>query len=1859
MANPQFVDDAEAPPRAKGVPEFVDDAESPAPKPRNPFQPSLGGQHVVPDIMRQNQPAKPQPKQKPTPFDLNQGADLGAPEVKPPASAYAKEGDARDLLRAPVSAAQSIIHGTAETVGNAGKIMARVSKDHPEFARLVSHSFPGLALGTTAAEKVVPLKEMSEDVVNYNRKWRQQEDDILKSKLGVSKDTPLGQGASALGDIGSGVLKATALGPAALPYFAAEGGIDKTAQALDENKPLGKALAAGGVSTLTAATLMHLSGGNGEKAYDSLVKMALAKVANGTKMGLGFGAADLAVDKYILDKDMRPEEVGSSLLNSVKTMLGYELAGFIPEAKLAVRGKRIASEYASPEDAHADIAPKLADVYAKGNKSLVNDLFTRMQAVAYAEKANTPFTGKKAVTGAENVKDALKVVDAAKTPKQEVQDALQEQGPATTVPREGSEGGNLPEGREGMGQGQQGEETPRKEETSQKEEKVAKTPVKIVDQTSYKGVRQGSLMGPDDEMMVAKDAKGNDIGKLWVTKKPDGFEVRKVEVDPKNRRQGVAEQLYVEAHSRYGPYRGSTDQTPDGKAMNARLRETHPEIFEQAEKELIDLDSLKKRGGTYMVPPEKMTLDPDRLQFRDTKEPDPTLAKKSGDYLGWVDEDGKLVVVDGHHSLPGAIEAGKDIPVKVIEAKDSQTARAIGALKNIAEGDASGRDAKRLFKETGITPEEVKAAGITIEPPKMAAKDEVPLPKGPLYRPLDDAERKDVLARVKDALPKPAKEATQALEGEEKEPGGKFKANQKVAYTEQGKAKVGTVKREIAPGVYEVETSTGTTRKLIERAIHAANEAPKGIKEELAKEPDNVTKPKPKVDQETTSKRKELVKAIEKDPMVRTKMYRINGILNGDVDPTEEQIKAAQKQARREMIRTTADLFGGQQAYEKLMAKLGLEPDATIGEIADFVRGKIGKMGSSSKETALKIYSKFDGFGKKASSEIANVLHEADAPDFIQHPGKMLEDANRRIRGLVAPSTVSKDTFRMNDIMREHQARRAVGISEIGNSIHKALSRLDSLGRKMQDLVTDAVEDPNKLARIKDPELRKFAETIGIVTDGLWTEIKNRGGEEGYIQNYLHMAYKNPESAKTRISEHVASLHGNLGYMMTRRGPKTHALARELGLEFQENNPARILLADAANKLKFVFAHDAIQDAVNEGLIFEDKPKVGGYVELDPRVLRAYVGKGNFYHLSDKAVKDLTGSEKKPVKGDGGTHFYADPDVARIITNALQPGFQGNPFYELPKFLNNTMNQVELGLSPFHALVISNEIGASMAGIGFRDIAHGNIIKGIKNITTGLTPVLAQAQVYRQGTALRDMLDNNKPIPEELGGEKFREYFLAAGGRTKQSAEYVNNTIDQMRQSWGKLRDRDVSSAMKTYLGVKTIKDVPFAAIEAAMKPIMEHYVPAAKLGIFHAMYMQERPYIPDNAKAADIARNAARNWDQVENTMGQLTYENLAWNSRFKQIMMLGLRSVGWKLGSKRAIYGAAVDLAKAVPMTAKEISRGLHLTKPTEAQLAKEVEEAQARGDFAPHAQFTQRLGWALGQAAITVSTATALGTVNWLYHGRKKEDVPGQAGAKDFIYPRMGDSSDANANRINTPSYVKEAYDDYLSWNGLLAHGQGGGFADELSSAASPLYHEAQEFRTGKDYAGDTIDSQAKNAASKFLPITATSGLKVLKEGGTWGQAVAESAKSGFVQKPKSSHLLTEGQNEILRRYGKVKLPQGQDLAEQKAETRDIKKRMDNGEDVNEDALDDLSPAARKAMRGNGIGEATYSLIGKLPYKDAVDIYQNYLKPEEKVKAFPAIAKGIRKAMMQTRVSERDKLKDEFDKMRDEYDNLKDAP
>ena len=103
--------------------------------------------------------------------------------------------------------------------------------------------------------------------------------------------------------------------------------------------------------------------------------------------------------------------------------------------------------------------------------------------------------------------------------------------------------------------------------------------VDVINSTLYKKISNSVVMGPMDEQLVAKDSKGNDVGRLWVTKIGDGFEVRKVEVEPKARRQGIAERLYSEAVNNFGVYKGSTDRTPEGKAFVASMRMKHPEWF--------------------------------------------------------------------------------------------------------------------------------------------------------------------------------------------------------------------------------------------------------------------------------------------------------------------------------------------------------------------------------------------------------------------------------------------------------------------------------------------------------------------------------------------------------------------------------------------------------------------------------------------------------------------------------------------------------------------------------------------------------------------------------------------------------------------------------------------------------------------------------------------------------------------------------------------------------------------------------------------------------------------------------------------------------------------------------------------------------------------------------------------------------------------------------------------------------------------------------------------------------------------------------------------------------------------------------
>ncbi len=109
--------------------------------------------------------------------------------------------------------------------------------------------------------------------------------------------------------------------------------------------------------------------------------------------------------------------------------------------------------------------------------------------------------------------------------------------------------------------------------------------------TEYKGKSLEPLLeaNPESNVLVARGPDGTPVGYLWYTRQPGGgFRVNDIRTT--GERSGAARALYRAAAAEEGPYRGSDEQTPEGKALVDRLRETDPDIFGGVQAEHADLD---------------------------------------------------------------------------------------------------------------------------------------------------------------------------------------------------------------------------------------------------------------------------------------------------------------------------------------------------------------------------------------------------------------------------------------------------------------------------------------------------------------------------------------------------------------------------------------------------------------------------------------------------------------------------------------------------------------------------------------------------------------------------------------------------------------------------------------------------------------------------------------------------------------------------------------------------------------------------------------------------------------------------------------------------------------------------------------------------------------------------------------------------------------------------------------------------------------------------------------------------------------------------------------------------------------------
>jgi hypothetical protein len=173
---------------------------------------------------------------------------------------------------------------------------------------------------------------------------------------------------------------------------------------------------------------------------------------------------------------------------------------------------------------------------------------------------------------------------------------------------------------------------------------------------------------------------------------------------------------------------------------------------------------------------------------------------------------------------------------------------------------------------------------------------------------------------------------------------------------------------------------------------------------------------------------------------------------------------------------------------------------------------------------------------------------------------------------------------------------------------------------------------------------------------------------------------------------------------------------------------------------------------------------------------------------------------------------------------------------------------------------------------------------------------------------------------------------------------------------------------------------------EAASYPIMQQLVPKAKMGAWARMAAAELERLPANATPEQARQVLYRQWQSVENRMGQVTYDNLFWNRTLRDVMHMAVRSVGWNAGDIGEFGGAVADL----PSSAKGLVTGKGISP---------------------------RLAYAV---ALPIVAGINGALLQYLMTGKPPEEP------KDLFFPKTGQKrQDDTDDRLSMPTYMRDFY------------------------------------------------------------------------------------------------------------------------------------------------------------------------------------------------------------------------------------------
>lgn len=882
--------------------------------------------------------------------------------------------------------------------------------------------------------------------------------------------------------------------------------------------------------------------------------------------------------------------------------------------------------------------------------------------------------------------------------------------------------------------------------------------------------------------------------------------------------------------------------------------------------------------------------------------------------------------------------------------------------------------------------------------------------------------------------------------------------------------------------------------------------------------------------------------------------------------------------------------------------KAGSEPvpeAAGSGTVAGDTVTKAGKLGKVyERQGELRV--KYDSDGKTESEALSDDWVKAKNPEAgavstdlltlgltrtiaddvvpaAKEAAKTVSDSIDDIKKLVLPAERGAGARLGAGAMREALAKSARAFDIATHALKEARQYFKKQPVQDNYAFIGAVEggDIKSLPAVEQPMALKLRELLDDARKRV--QDLGTGKLEDFIENYFPHIWEQPGGAAKFFGRLLGKrpLEGSKNFLK-QRTMETFKDGLDAGLKPVSDNPVDLTLLKIREMNRYIAAHEAI----NEG-------KDAGYV---PFVRVGAKPPEGMIKINDKIgdVRSVNSDGELVIRGS----YYADPGFAKIVNNHLSPGLRSrSSAYRAWLTAGNMLNQAQLGISAFHLGFTTMDAMNSKLALAVNELSQGHPIKAAKSAAevpvSWATNIIRGDRLMRQWDAPDAAVD---PVNHAIA-----ELAVKAGARAKLDSFYHTRMAEKMVQAFK--RGNIVGGTLR----------MPGAALDVMSKPLMEYLVPRQKFGVFADMAQNTVERLGPNATPEQIREALGKDWDSVDNRMGQMVYDNLFWNNTIKDLAMGSVRSVGWNYGDIRELGGAVKDTATIHTRIGQKM-RGETLTNPI----------------------VTRRMAYA---AALPVLTGIIGGTMTYLFTGERPKEL------KDYYFPRTGNlDENGRPERLSLPSYMKDVEPlvggGYAgARTGYKRDGAGGAITGAIGGTGSaagtmaihklhPLLNLLAETLQNKDFYGTQIRNEddpyirqlidvAKNAGKDTTPFAIQGLMKQRERGGSITKQILP-----FIGLTPAPASLENTDAEQLAGDLTGEKQSGQPRTKAQAEKSTLKRQLSRELKLGHDVADQIAKAqeagllsSRDASDIRSRADHTYleNTVKRLSAPDAIKVYE----------------------------------------------------